>query len=125
MTCCSTMIEESVVLGTLLCHYVTCNSCYSSERGEKNHSYLHEEREIYSMDIKGMYVCLPLKNSCVPQDMLVLSVMTLGADPLRQIATDPHGFSRAHSIGNGLFNFPQGALPFPRSASLKRVWSVG
>lgn len=52
--------------------------------------------------------------------MLVLSVMTLSADLLRQIATDPHGFSRAHSIGNGLFNFPQGALPFPRYASLKR-----
>lgn len=61
-----------------------------------------------------------LKNGCVPRDMLVWSVMTLGVDLLRQIATDPHGFSRAHSIGNGLFNFPQGAVPFPRYASLKR-----
>lgn len=24
----------------------------------------------------------------------------------RQIATDPHGIFRSHSIGNGLFNFP-------------------
>lgn len=39
---------------------------------------------------------------------------------LRQIATDPHGFFRSHSIGNGLFNFPQGALSFPLSASLRR-----
>lgn len=61
-----------------------------------------------------------IKNARVPGDMLVLSVMTLSADLLRQIATDPHGFSRAHSIGNGLFNFPQGALPFPCYASLKR-----
>lgn len=39
--------------------------------------------------------------------------------PPRQIATDPHGFSRAHTIRNGLFNFPQGALPLPHHASLK------
>lgn len=62
-----------------------------------------------------------IKKACVPGDMLVLSVMTLNADLLRQIATDPHGFSRADSIGNGLFNFPKGALPFPRYASLKRL----
>lgn len=61
-----------------------------------------------------------IKNACVPWDMLVLSVMTLSVDLLRQIATDPHGFSRAHSIGNGLFNFPQGAVPFPRYASVRR-----
>lgn len=73
-----------------------------------------ERREIFHMYQKG------IKNGSVPGDMLVLSVMTLSADLLRQIATDPHGFSRAHSIGNGLFNFPQGALPFPRYASLKR-----
>lgn len=62
-----------------------------------------------------------IKKASLPGDMLVLSVMTLNADLLRQIATDPHGFSRADSIGNGLFNFPQGALPFPRYASLKRL----
>lgn len=62
-----------------------------------------------------------IKKASLPGDMLVLSVMTLNADLLRQIATDPHGFSRADSIGNGLFNFPQGTLPFPRYASLKRL----
>lgn len=61
-----------------------------------------------------------IKNARVPWDVLVLNVMTLSVDLLRQIATDPHGFSRAHSIGNGLFNFPQGAMPFPRYASLRR-----
>lgn len=73
-----------------------------------------EEREIFYTYQMG------IKNGSVPGDMLVLSIMTLCADLLRQIATDPHGFSRAHSIGNGLFNFPQGAVPFPHHASLKR-----
>lgn len=73
-----------------------------------------EKRGIFYIYQKGV------KNGSVPGDMLVLSVMTLSADLLRQIATDPHGFSRAHSIGNGLFNFPQGALPFPCYASLKK-----
>lgn len=82
---------------------------------------------------KGNILCIskgntspPLKNGSVPRDMLVLSVMTLSADLLRQIVTDPHGFSRAHSIGNGLFNFPQGALPFSCNASLKRhpLWGL-
>lgn len=75
-----------------------------------------------------IYICIyqkGIKNGSVPGDMLVLSIMTLDADLLRQIATDPHGFSRAHSIGNGLFNFPQGALPFPRYASLEKVSTFG
>lgn len=45
--------------------------------------------------------------------MLVLSVKTFSVDIPRQIAADLHGSSRAHSIGNGLFNFPQEALQFP------------
>lgn len=85
---------------------------YSSEWGGKRKR--KEIREIFYIYQKG------IKNGSVPGDMLVLSVMTPSADLLRQIATDPHGFSRAHSIGNGLFNFPQGALPFSRYASLKR-----
>lgn len=96
--------------------------CYSSKRGGWDlHTYLQKEaqgkgrREIFYIHQKG------IKNGPVPGDMLVLSVMTLTrAHLLRQIATDPHGFSRTHSIGNGLFNFPQGALPFPCYASLKR-----
>lgn len=116
------MIEESVVLWWLLCCYATCNLCYYLKWKKKKSCkrYCKEKREIFYKYISNGTTSLLLKNGSVPQDMLVLSVMTLSADLLRQIATDPHGFSRAHSIGNGLFNFPQGALPFPRYASLKQ-----
>ena len=103
-----------------------CNTqfiCWPSERGKNLDACLQEEAQGERGNIsylsKGNTSFL-LKNGSVPRDMLVLSIMTLSADLLRQIATDPHGFSRAHSIGNGLFNFPQGALPFPRYASLKQ-----
>lgn len=120
------MIEDVLYCVLIYC-YATCNSYYCSEwrkifilvcKREQD----KERREIFY--IKREYKS-PLKNGSVPRDMLVLSVMTLSADLLRQIVTDPHGFSRAHSIGNGLFNFPQGALPFPRNASLKRHALLG
>lgn len=74
------------------------------------------ERVVFIMKQKAHYFKGDqLKNGSFPQDMLVLSIMTLSVDLLRQIATDPHGFSRPHSIENGLFNFPQGVLSFPFS----------
>lgn len=116
---CFTVMVRSVALRPL-----RRNSHVSFLNGEKTVSQIlktryQKRREIFYTYQKGNTI-LPLKNGFVPRDMLVLSIMTLGVDLLRQIATDPHGFSRAHSIGNGLFNFPQGALPFPRNASLKR-----
>lgn len=108
----------SLQVDPLLCNLEFIRYC--PEPGEKKPSFCFAggspggRREIFYIYQRE------IKNARVPGDMLVLSVMTLSADLLRQIATDPHGFSRAHSIGNGLFNFPQGALPFPRYASLKR-----
>lgn len=107
----------------VLVSMLLCNLQFICHREKNLHTYLQEAAQGEKGNI--LYISkgntsLPLKNGSVPGDMLVLSVMTLSADLLRQIATDPHGFSRAHSIGNGLFNFPQGALPFPRYASLKR-----
>lgn len=67
---------------------------------------------------------LPSKNGSFPRDMLVLSVMTFSVDLPGQIATDLHGFFRAHSIGNGLFNFPQEALQFPCCGSLKEALNL-
>lgn len=114
-----TFIVESVVLCSLSCSYKTFTFCFSEREKKKIFSEWQKEKgEIFWIS-KGN-TSLPLKNGSFPWDMLVLSVMTLSVDLLRQIATDPHGFSRAHSIGNGLFNFPQGALLFPRYASLKR-----
>lgn len=115
------MLPRIVLVIMLLCNMQFIWYCF--EQGKNPHTCLQEEAQGEKGNIlyisKGN-VSLPLKNGSVPRDMLVLSVMTLSADLLRQIATDPHGFSRAHSIGNGLFNFPQGALPFPRYASLKQ-----
>lgn len=121
------MTEESVVLCWVLHCYATSHvpplngggnlqTCLQEGSTSREGKYLY------------IYICIyqkGIKNGSVPGDMLVLSIMTLDADLLRQIATDPHGFSRAHSIGNGLFNFPQGALPFPRYASLEKVSTFG
>ena len=116
------MIEDVLYCVLIFC-YATCNSYITPLNGGKifipvcKRKQHKERRETFYIKRECKS---PLKTGSVPRDMLVLSVMTLSADLLRQIVTDPHGFSRAHSIGNGLFNFPQGALPFPRNASLKR-----
>lgn len=122
---CFTMMVKSVPLCSLHCH-----ARFFFEWGENLADFedkAQKEKGNILYLSKGNTI-LPLKNGFVPRDMLVLSIMTLSVDLLRQIATDPHGFSRAHSIVNGLFNFPQGALPFPCNASLKRhllsVWSA-
>lgn len=121
------MTEESVVLCWVL-------HCYATSRvpplngGGNLQTCLQEGSTSREGKYLYIYICIyqkGIKNGSVPGDMLVLSIMTLDADLLRQIATDPHGFSRAHSIGNGLFNFPQGALPFPRYASLEKVSTFG
>lgn len=116
---CVTVIMKRVVLCSLWCYFKTHSSYVASLRLKK--IYLQEKEQ--GEKTLGN-ASLPLKNGSVPWDMWVWCIMTFSVDLLRQIATDPHGFSRAHSIGNGLFNFPQEALPFPHHASLKRHFTL-
>ena len=68
---------------------------------------------------------LPLKNSSVPRDMLVLSVMTLSADLLRQIATDPHGFFQGTLDWKWTIQFPTGSLAITPLCITETASSLG
>ncbi len=99
-----------------------CNlqiASYSSEQGNKIFIPICKRKHKERREIFYIYQ-REIKKGFVPRDMLVWSVMTLGADLLRQIATDPRGFPRAHSIGNGLFNSHREPCHFLALHHLKR-----
>lgn len=70
----------------------------------------HDER-------KGMFRFLSKanKNGSVPR----------GHAGPRQIATDPHGFFRSHSIGNGPFNFPVEAFAVSSPCIINKTFTLG
>lgn len=100
------MIEES---GTL-CQY---NGVTALNGGKASVPIFRKKQKLGKGNIlyisKGK-TSLSLKNGSVPQDMLVLSVMTLSADLLRQIATDPPWIFQGTLDWKWSIQFPTGNL---------------